>query len=40
MKHPFQTHNKINWHAFGGDEERFNAGGTIHVLDFYMALAE
>ena len=24
-KHPFKKHNKINWHAFGGDEERFNA---------------
>jgi hypothetical protein len=24
-KHPFKTHNKINWHAFGRDEERFNA---------------
>ena len=24
-KHPLQTHNKINWHAFGKDEERFNA---------------
>jgi len=24
-KHPMQTHNKINWHAFGRDEERFNA---------------
>ncbi|MCZ6779050.1 MAG: hypothetical protein O7F16_08775, partial [Acidobacteria bacterium] len=23
-KHPFKKHNKINWHAFGGNEERFN----------------
>jgi len=23
-KHPFKTHNKINWHAFGRSEERFN----------------
>ena len=24
-KHPFQEHNKINWHAFNRNEERFNA---------------
>ncbi len=24
-KHPFKTHNKINWHAFNRNEERFNA---------------
>jgi hypothetical protein len=24
-KHPLQTHNKINWHAFDRNEERFNA---------------
>ena len=23
-KHPFKQHNKINWHAFGRPEERFN----------------
>jgi hypothetical protein len=23
-KHPFQEHNKINWHAFNRNEERFN----------------
>jgi hypothetical protein len=24
-KHPAKKHNKINWHAFGSDQERFNA---------------